>query len=57
MLHRFFDDRDRLAHQVLEDRGKRYPPVDPFFLRPGGNLIQVVQQGREGQRELPAHMT
>ena len=52
VLHRFFDDRDRLAHQVLEDRENDIRLLTRFSYDRGGNLIQVVQQGREGQREL-----
>ena len=52
VLHRFIDDRDRLAHQVLEDRENDIRLLTRFSYDRGGNLIQVVQQGREGQREL-----
>ena len=52
VLHRFFDDRDRLAHQVLEDRENDIRLLTRFSYDRGGNLNQVVQQGREGQREL-----
>ena len=45
-------DCDRLAHQVLEDRENDIRLLTRFSYDRGGNLIQVVQQGREGQREL-----
>lgn len=43
---RFFEDRDRLAHQVLEDRENDIRLLTRFSYDRGGNLIQVVQQGR-----------
>lgn len=47
-----YDAEDRLAHQVLEDRENDIRLLTRFSYDRGGNLIQVVQQGREGQREL-----
>lgn len=57
VLHRFFDDRDRLAHQVLEDRENDIRLLTRFPTTGEGILFRWCSREGKASGSFPAHMT
>ena len=52
MLCRTFDERDRLAEEALVDEKNGIRLTTFLTYDKAGNLVRLLQQGREGKREL-----